>query len=216
MDDQRTDRRWSRFEFSAVVATVAAKFLVWNLLGWGFVFITAALLFWAGYAGFRYRTDRSILATWGFSSKGVGKSLRMIAPFGAAGIGFCIVYGVFSDGAVVHPTLFLLLVLYPPWGTVQQFLVVTMGARNVVALGGERATPRAAALVGAVGFALVHVPLWPLVAATFALGLVTTQVYLRAGNLWVTGVFHGWFATLFYFLVLGEDPWGTLVQLAVR
>ena len=81
-------------------------------------------------------------------------------------------------------------------------------------MGARKVSPHVGALVGAVGFALVHVPVWPLVVATFALGLVTTQVYLRVGNLWVPGVFHGWFATLFYFLVLGEDPWAPLVQLA--
>ena len=47
--------------------------------------------------------------------------------------------------------------------------------------------------------------------ATALLGAVTTSIFFRYRCLWTAGILHGWFATLFYFLVLGEDPVRALV-----
>ena len=54
---------------------------------------------------------------------------------------------------------------------------------------------------------VAHVPEWPLVAATFGLGLCLVPIYLRYRNLWALGVAHGWLGTFFYLWILGRDPW---------
>jgi membrane protease YdiL (CAAX protease family) len=106
--------------------------------------------------------------------------------------------------------------LYPPWGVVQQFLVVALIAENLVAMGRGRIGEPLAVVLTACGFAAIHVHDYRLVGATFLLGLVTTSVYFRTKNVWVPGILHGWFATLVYYLVLGEDPWAELVLGGLR
>jgi hypothetical protein len=53
--------------------------------------------------------------------------------------------------------------------------------------------------------------LLPLVLGAFVLALMTTTVYLRAGNLWAAGLFHGWYATGLYYCVLREDIWREVI-----
>ena len=41
---------------------------------------------------------------------------------------------------------------------------------------------------------------------TFILALLYTIVYLRERNLFALGLFHGWLGALFYYTVVGRDP----------
>ncbi|NBC29513.1 MAG: CPBP family intramembrane metalloprotease [Spirochaetes bacterium] len=203
----RINLRGRGFEFAAVVVT-AVGFLIFGL---SFIYIGAASLFWIAYVVFRYRWDSSVFVRWGFRRAGFMRAVKLSLPFTAVGFGFCLVYGVLSNGAVVNANLLLLLLLYPLWGSVQQFLVVALVGENMVAMSRGRISEGAAVLVAAVLFASIHAADYELVIATFFLGLVTTSVYFRTKNVWVPGIFHGWFATLFYYLVMGEDPWAELV-----
>jgi len=198
---------------AAVVVTAAGKFILGDWLQLDTVYIVGAGGFWIVYVGMRWSWNRSVLERWGLSWRGVPIAAWRILPYAAAGIGFCLVFGFFNPNAIVNRNLFLLLGLYPAWGTVQQLLVVALTADNAVALTDERFGERQAVWAAAVLFALVHVPEYPLVAATFALGAVTTLVFFRTRNVIVPGIVHGWFATLFYYLVMGEDPWAELLQL---
>jgi membrane protease YdiL (CAAX protease family) len=207
MQALREGLRGRGFELGAVLVT-GVGFLV---VGLSFLYIGAASLFWAAYVGARYRWDPDVFARWGFRRRGFGRAARLCAPFLLVALTFCIGYAVVTGEAVVNAHLPLLLVLYPPWGAVQQFLVVALIAENLVAVTRGRVGERAAVAVTACVFAAVHLHDPELVVATFFLGLVTTSVYFRTKNLWVPGILHGWFATLFYFLVMGEDPWAQLV-----
>ena len=42
---------------------------------------------------------------------------------------------------------------------------------------------------------------------TFILALLYTTVYLRERNLFALGLFHGWLGALFYYTVVGRDPY---------
>ena len=41
---------------------------------------------------------------------------------------------------------------------------------------------------------------------TFVLALLYSAVYLRERNLYALGLFHGWLGALFYYTVVGRDP----------
>ena len=94
--------------------------------------------------------------------------------------------------------------LYPLWGTVQQLLVQGLVTRRLVRWLGSAwtATPLVALL-----FAAAHAPSVPLMAATFAMGLAFTPIYVRWRNLWPLGLWHGVLGALFYVWVLGRDVW---------
>jgi membrane protease YdiL (CAAX protease family) len=190
------------------VVVTGVGFLAFGL---SFLYIGVASLFWVSYVLARHRWDHDVFVRWGFRRRGFGRAAALTAPFALAGAAFCVVYGVVSGEAVMNSHLPLLLVLYPPWGVVQQFLVVALIAENLVAVTRGRIGEPAAVVITAVVFAAVHLEDPALVVATFFLGLVTTSVYFRTKNVWVPGILHGWFATLFYFLVMGEDPWAELV-----
>lgn len=200
-------------ELGAVVATAAGKFILGDWLSLDTVFIVAAGGFWVVYAGMRWSWNRSVFKRWGLTVSGMPTAAARIGPYAAIGIAFCVVYGLFNPAAIVNRNLFLLLAIYPIWGTVQQLLVVALLADNLVALTDERFGERQAVAIAAVLFGMVHIPELPLIGATVALGSVTTLVFFRTRNVIVPGIVHGWFATLFYYLVMGKDPWAELLEL---
>lgn len=61
-------------------------------------------------------------------------------------------------------------------------------------------------LLTAVLFGLLHYPFYWLMAGTFVLALFYGYVYLKARNVYVMGIFHGWLGALFFYTVVGRDP----------
>ncbi|MGI9544705.1 MAG: CPBP family glutamic-type intramembrane protease, partial [Cyclobacteriaceae bacterium] len=90
---------------------------------------------------------------------------------------------------------------------IQQFLVVGLVAGNMRDLEGKNVPLSIIVVVTSITFSVVHLPSLLLVLATLLLAIVYTLHYLRTRNLWTLGLFHGWLGGLFYFIVLGRDPW---------
>lgn len=199
----------SRWEIVAVLVTGLGNVVVADGLQYRLAYILTACLLWSAYVLVRTVGDRAVLAEWGFTTRNFGRSLAVLAPLAAAATVAQIVYGVLSGKALWHWHIGLILVLYPLWGLVQQFLVVGLVAGNLRRWG--RISDVAIVAVTAALFAAVHVASPVLVVAAFVLAVVTTTVYFRDGNLWALGLFHGWFATGLYYLVLGQDPWQRVV-----
>lgn len=197
--------RWG--EVVAVAATGLLHLLVSNVLGLQGLFIAVALTAWIAYAVWRARRDPQALARWGFGRRGLRATWIATAVFGVvAGVVMAIV-GHHRGQLRVDLSLWMLLLLYPVWGLIQQFLVQALVAGNL-----RRTTTwtRSAWFVApacAVLFGIVHLPDVRLVGATFLLGLVFTPMYLRWRNLWPLGLHHGWLGALYYLWVLGRDPW---------
>ena len=212
----RETTRGRVFELVAIMATAVGKFALGGLLNLGLYYVVVACVFWTGYVLLRYRWDRAVLSRWGFNRHGVAAGARMIAPFALATLGGFIIFGLVTGRAETNWNTVVLLATYPIWGLVQQFMLVALLADNVAALSRERVPEWATVLLAACIFALVHLPVLPLVVATFFLGLITTTVFLKTRSIWVPGVFHGWFATVFYVFVLGEDPLGSLLPVAFQ
>ncbi len=192
------------WEMIAVVATAIAHVVCEAAGGARGVFIVLASASWLGYVVCRVRAEPGILAKWGVRSACFWPAFAVTTAVAApAAIGMASV-GSRQNTLVFNAHFLLALALYPLWGMVQQFLVQAMATRNL--LRWLRSTWAVCPTVAAL-FALVHVPNLPLMGATFALGVVFTAMYCRWRSVWPLGLYHGWLGALFYFWVLGRDPW---------
>jgi hypothetical protein len=199
-----------RWEIVFVLLTGLGQFLLAGWLELQLAYVLGACLFWAGFVVIRAKADASVLAEWGFRTRGFGRSMAFLAPVMLlTTVGF-VAYGKHTGSMILNWHILLICLLYPFWGLVQQFLIVVLLAGNMKKH--SRIPEAGIVLVTALIFAGVHAPSVPLMEAAFALALVTTVVYFRTGNLWALGIFHGWFATGLYFLVLGRDPWAVVIS----
>ena len=106
-----------------------------------------------------------------------------------------------------HWHMIPLLLFYPVWGLIQQFLVQALVAGNLSGTSGVVGAPWFVTIVCAGLFAVVHLPDLVLAICTFLLGLAFTPIYLKWRNLWPLGIYHGWLGVFVYFWVLNRDPW---------
>lgn len=194
-------------ELLAVVATGAVHLVFEEVLGQKAAFIALATVAWTAYLVWSVRRERGVVDEWGLGRRG----LRETVP--AAGL--VLVVGAIALAAAsvalghfrLHWHMLPLLALYPVWGVVQQFVVQGLLARNLDASG---AHPAVTTLATAALFGLVHWPDRFLMAATFALALLFTPIWLRHRNVWPLGIAHGWLGVLAYYWLLGRDPWTEL------
>ncbi len=192
-------------EFVAVVAT-GILHLVFKSIGAKGLFIALASVSWIGYIAFQVRRDRTMWESWGFRTDNLRQAFFWPSVvFVLSGMAMAW-YGVMTGRVLWQSHMLFLLLLYPLWGILQQFLVQALGVNNLITL-----FPRHGLLlampVGVVLFAVVHFPSWRLMLATGLLACFFIPLYIRDRNLWPLGLYHGWLGTFFYLWVLGRDPW---------
>ncbi len=193
-------------EICAVALTGVGKFVFMDYLDWRLPFVIVAILSWAIYVGYRYKKDRQILSDWGFRIDNFKAVLKMLMPFALFSIVTCLTIGYVQGTLNISWHIIPLLITYPIWGTIQQFLTIGLVAGNLSALKSLKLKKWTVILITAVLFAMVHFPnVWILI-ATFLLALCYGYIYLKAKNLYVLGLFHGWLGALFYYTVLNQDP----------
>ena len=196
------DPRWG--EVAAVVIT-GLLHLVCKPLGLQAFYIVGAIVCWFVFVLVTARRRPDIVREWGFRAD----TLKPAFAASAAIFIPVMILMVFLAGArgtlSVPSSLALMLLLYPAWGLVQQFLVQGLLVTNL-AKGPLKGHPNAPIVVGGVLFSLVHVGnLW-LMVATAGVGAAFVWLYLKHRNLWPLGLFHGWLASLFYQWFLDRDP----------
>ena len=201
---QRDQVRW--LEVAAVAAT-GGCFLMFHSLGAKGIFIVLASISWIGYVVWRVRQDSSLWVQWGFRTDNLSSAFFWPTAMFVLGVSLMAWYGWAHGRVLWQRHIFVLLLLYPLWGILQQFLVQALGVANLKALfpsqGWIVALP-----VGVVLFSVVHYPDgWMLMLATAIMACVFIPCYLRDRNLWPLGLYHGWLGTFFYLWVLGKDPW---------
>ena len=185
-------------------------------VGWSFAllsgrptsaFIVAACAFWTFFVVCRARRDRRALRDWGFRADNLSEAaVAPAAVFALAATGFAAYASL--HGTLRFPGhLLLLLLVYPAWGVIQQFLVLGVVVGNLERV--PRLCRRKALIVllAAALFGLVHAYDLRLAACAFAFELVVVGLYLWRRNLWPLGVLHGWLGALFYLWVLDRDLW---------
>ena len=194
-------------ELGAVVLTGVGH-LVASRAGVSGAYIPVVIAGWGGYVGVRAATEPGYLADLGFTGRNLGRAARDVGLIaGGAALGMA-AYGAANGSLRLDAGLVPLLVLYPAWGLTQQMLVQGFVTRHLADAG---LPALAVAPLSAAAFGSVHVPNWPLTAATTALGGAFAPLYLRDRTLWPLGVAHGALGALFYVWVLDRDPWAEIV-----
>lgn len=180
--------------------------LVFKGLGAKGLFIALAGISWIGYVVWQVRRDPTKWKSWGFRTDNLRQAFMWPSVlFAASGLSMAW-YGVMTGRVLWSDHMLFLLLLYPLWGMLQQFLVQALGVNNLI-----QVFPRHGLLlampVGVILFAVVHFPNWRLMLATGLLACFFIPLYIRDRNLWPLGLYHGWLGTFFYLWVLGRDPW---------
>lgn len=193
-------------ELIAVLLTAFGKFLFMDYLEWRFFFVSTATLLWLSYIFYQKRSNPEVLREWGFRADNFGTTLRLVLPFGILALLAMIIIGYFRS--TLNPSWHLLpvLITYPLWGMIQQYLLIALLAGNLRRI--DRPVLSKATVIGltALLFAAIHYPIWPLIGATFVLALFYGYIYLKEPNIYVLGLFHGWLGGFFYYTVMNVDP----------
>ena len=196
----------SWLELGAVLLT-GLLFLGFISVGAKGLFIALASISWVGYVTWRVQKDSSLWRQWGFQVNNLSSAFVWPTVIFLLGVGLMGWYGISSGRVLWQSHILVLLLFYPLWGVLQQFLVQALGVANLMRIFPKQG--RVVAMpVGILLFALVHYPDgWLLIGATGIMACFFIPCYLRDRNLWPLGLYHGWLGTFFYLWVLGRDPW---------
>jgi membrane protease YdiL (CAAX protease family) len=193
-------------EIVAVLMTATGKFIFMDWLQWKLPFILIAILGWSTYVLARQRKAPTIMKYWGFRLDNVRQILKILLPFGITAVVMFAVIGIYLDTINITWHIIPILLLYPIWGIVQQFLVISMVAGNLKDLHQRKFPELVIIFVTALLFGVLHYPFFWLIVGTFVLALFYGYVYLKVRNVYVMGIFHGWLGALFFYTVVGRDP----------
>jgi hypothetical protein len=197
--------RRPHYEIAAVTLTGAGKIFFVNLLEQKFWFIVLAGGGWLLYLVTTSRQRPDYLHSWGFQKQGFWPSMRLLGiPALVVTLASCI-YGLIAGHAIVSWHIIPVLVLYPLWGTIQQWLVISLFGANMLKTGAFAQS--ITYLLTALLFAVIHYPSSLLMAGTFMLALTYLVTFARHQNVYALGLYHGWLGGVFYYFALGRDPW---------
>lgn len=197
----------SLLETASVIITGILHVVFVEALNAKTVFIASALIAWTGYIALRVRKDTQLLRLWGFRRDNIRITFIVSSFISAIGMLVMAVIAMSRGSLAVHWHMLVLLLLYPIWGVIQQFLVQALVGGNLSKSSSFLGSPWFVTAVCAVLFGLVHLPDLTLAIGTFFLGLAFTPIYLKWRNLWPLGLYHGWLGVFVYFWVLNRDPW---------
>ena len=193
-------------EIAAVILTALAKFVFMDWLNWRLPFIATAIICWTFYVVYRSKTKPGITKYWGFRTDNFIKVAKRILPFGLLALVIFIGVGVYYDTIKITWHIIPILILYPVWGIIQQYLLIALTVGNLQDYKNSSFNKGLIVIVSAVLFGLIHYPFGWLMAATFVLAIFYGLIYLKERNIYVLGIFHGWLGALFYYTVLNRDP----------
>ena len=178
-----------------------------DLLNQRLVYIAMACLFWGGYIFYRSQKIRGIIDYWGLSRSNFNKTFFELLPFAILCVGVFVFVGNRMGTNILNWSIVPILLLYPIWGIIQQFIIVGLLAGNLKDLQRVNIPEFLIVLITAMVFAAVHYPHNLLIVGTFCLAIIYTILYLRERNLVVMGIYHGWLGAFFFYTILQRDPW---------
>ncbi|WP_299366522.1 CPBP family intramembrane glutamic endopeptidase [Winogradskyella sp.] len=193
-------------EISGVVLTGIGKFVFMDYLNWRLPFVVVAILAWTFYIFYRYKKDKNVLSDWGFKWDNFKVVIRLMLPFAIISVSLFFIVGFIQGTINLTWHVIPLLITYPIWGSVQQFLTIGLLAGNLKDLKKVKLKKGFIILVTAIFFSVLHYPSLWLMLGTFVLALFYGYIYLKAKNIYALGLLHGWLGALFYYTVVGQDP----------
>jgi len=193
-------------EILAVVLTAIGKFIFMDYLNWRFPFVAFVIISWMTYIIYRSSKQPTILKYRGFRTDNFKSVLKRALPVGLLAIISFIGLGFYQSTINITWHIIPILILYPLWGTIQQFLLIAPTAGNLQDLKGQKLDKGAIIFFSALLFGFIHYPYIWLMIATFLLAIFYGWVYLKERNIYLLGLFHGWLGGIFYYTVLERDP----------
>lgn len=160
----------------------------------------------------RRRQVPGILRYWGFRWDNFLHVTKTVLPFAVLALLTSSITGYVRGTLNITWHIFPILVLYPVWGCIQQFLTMALVAGNLQDLRGRSFSKIVIVFGAALLFGLMHYPYPWLMAGTFILALLYGRLYLKARNVFVMGLFHGWLGAIFFYTVVGRDPFLELFE----
>lgn len=207
-----SDRR-RIFEIIAVIVTGAGKITFINILKLHAVYILSAILFWSVYFSYRVSKDKNLIYYWGLSFSNIKPTFKIVAIIGSIAIAMFIGYGLYFDTIILNWNLLFVLLTYPFWGLVQQFITMSILANNLRDYQERKLSYTMVILITSFMFAVVHFPSVPLVVATFFMALFYSVIFLNKRNIIPLGFFHGIMGGLFFYFILKKDTWSIFISI---
>ena len=202
----RTEKQqW--IEILLVLLTGCLKYVLMDWLNMRAFYIVGISVFWSGYIWHRYSGHHEILKQWGYRKDNFSKSLVVLLPVMLVCIVGSAFYGIFKGKPLMNWHVLPVLLLYPVWGIVQQFMMVSLIDGNLRSLEAFKLKKYQSVLITAFIFSIVHQPYWLLMAITFLLEVVFLLVFHTYRNLWALGLAHGLIGTFLLFYVSNRDLW---------
>jgi uncharacterized protein len=199
------------FEIFAVIATAILKFVFMDWLNLRAVYIVVICLFWLTYIYSKFKNNPESIRQWGIQKQNFKKSFLFLLPFAIVCISGIGIYGYLFSSNIINWHILPILILYPFWGLIQQFIVVGLISGNLHAIRNPRFSNFQIILLTSLLFSLVHYPSAFLMFFTFIMQWIFTTAFLRWKNIWPLGLYHGWIATFLLFYIMGRDLWVELI-----
>lgn len=170
------------FEIIAVFLTGMSKILFINILKLHAVYIVSAILFWSVYFVVRVKKHPRLLYYWGLSVGNAKDAFKIVGVVGGIAILGFVFYGLFNDSAIFNTNLLIVLITYPFWGLIQQFMVMSILANNLKDFQSGRFSYYQVIGITSFVFAFIHFPSIPLIIATFLMAVFYSVIFCRSGT----------------------------------
>jgi hypothetical protein len=200
------------FEILMVILTGSGKIIFIDFLEVKLIYIITVIVFWFIYFFWRVSKNRSLIKYWGLSFSNSKETFKIIGIIGTIVIISFIIYGIYKNTIQLRWSILFTLLIYPLWGLVQQFLMMSLFAGNLKDL--KSGNINNFVIIGLTSFlfSIIHFPSVPLIIATFLMAIFYSIIFLHKRNIIPLGIFHGVLGGLFYYFVLNRDPWLELIS----
>ena len=205
MSDAQRPRRVA-WELGALLLTGALHLVFEEVLQQKGLFIGLAAVGWTAYVAWRLRHEPGLAGAWRLGWLGDLRANRLALLALVLGAAALAAMAGVRGTLRFHPHLAFMLLLYPLWGWVQQFLLQALLAENLRAWLGEKRSYFVAVAL----FTAIHAPDWTLMAATALLAALFVPLYRKGAALVPLGIAHGMLGALMYFWILERDSWAEL------
>ena len=165
------------------------------------------------YILYRVKSNRETLILWGFKKEHFKQSLLYLAPLMFITGIVSVLYSSMNESLSFSWYFILVLLLYPLWGLIQQFMMLGIISQNLPSAAEGKMNRYLIVFLVSALFSIVHYPSFFLMIFTFFLEVVFVTVYLKWRNLWAIGIAHGWVGTFILYYVLGRDLWSELFSI---
>ena len=188
-------------EILALGGLIALYALLREYIAGRALFIVPASCLVVGYGWFMIRTGSATLREFGIGRTNLRRATALTLSVSVPAA-IAMLWLAKRQGSLVSPeSFYVMLVAYPFWGLVQQFIFQSFLHTRLIRLG---ASQWSVIVVGA-AYAVVHLGSQTLAIVMLCGGIVMSVIFRAAPNIIPLGIAHGVLGAILYHLVLGHD-----------